>query len=95
MAFGGKKAAPFVSGGGRKKASTKTAKGAPKKNPPKGKGGNTTKAVGGQGAAPTGTSPSTAIGGGQFVSKGKKRRSASANPSMRGQAGMLASNQAK
>jgi hypothetical protein len=29
--FGGKKAAPFVKGGGRKKASTKTAKGAVKK----------------------------------------------------------------
>lgn len=29
--FGGKKAAPFVKGGGRKKSSTKTAKGTKKK----------------------------------------------------------------
>jgi hypothetical protein len=29
--FGGKKAAPFAKGGGRKKASTKTAKGTKKK----------------------------------------------------------------
>lgn len=31
MAFKGKKAAPFVKGGGRKKKSTKTATGKPKK----------------------------------------------------------------
>lgn len=31
MAFGGKKAAPFKKGGGRKKSSTKTAKGTKKK----------------------------------------------------------------
>ena len=30
MAFGGKKAAPFVKGGGRKQSSTKTAKGTAK-----------------------------------------------------------------
>ena len=32
MAFGGKKAAPFVKGGGRKKSSTKTAVGTKKKS---------------------------------------------------------------
>ena len=89
MAFGGKKAAPFVSGGGRKKSSTKTAKGKPKTPPPgKGKGSNA------KAFSTAGTSPSTAIGGGQFVAKGKKRRSANVNPSMGGQAGMQTSNQA-
>jgi hypothetical protein len=37
--FRGKKAAPFVSGGGRKKSSTKTAKGTIKKVAPKRTGG--------------------------------------------------------
>lgn len=32
MAFGGKKAAPFKKGGGRKTTSTKTAKGTKRKN---------------------------------------------------------------
>lgn len=44
MAFGGKKAAPFGSGGGRKSASTKTATGVPKKKK-KGTGKGTTPKV--------------------------------------------------
>lgn len=45
MAFGGKKAAPFAKGGGRKAASTKTAAGTKKKKKAKGTGKGTTPKV--------------------------------------------------
>lgn len=45
-------------------------------------------------APPSGTSPTTAVGGGKFVSKGKKRKSASHNNMMGGQGGMKSANQA-
>jgi hypothetical protein len=70
MAFGGKKAAPFVKGGGRKPTSPKTAKGTMKKGRAK-----TAKPVGGQAAGAAGGAPKFGTPAWQAkYGKGKKKK---------------------